>query len=231
MTDDGMMTLQEVAGYLQLSKSTVQHLMQRGELPANKMSGQWRVVRAELDDWLKSRMQTSPESLRAARLPEDGELPPLSVLIRPELMVLDIAPGTKEAVLGALVAPLVAEGLVADGPAYVQALVQREEMVSTAVGQGIALPHVRHPKDNPTAGPLVVAGRCPRGTDFAAIDGEPVLLFWLVVARDEVAHVRIMAMLARLIHQPSIVGRCLRARTPAEIVAVFATRELPPPRD
>ena len=59
--DDGLRTLTEIAEYLRVSEKTVVRLVQAGELPGTKVASQWRFVRADVDDWLSSRMYNRPK--------------------------------------------------------------------------------------------------------------------------------------------------------------------------
>jgi len=225
MADDSILTLVEVASYLKVAEKTVLRMVHRNELPSVKVGNQWRFSRSVIDEWLHTRMQTGMDSPPGDAGAGASTLPPISRMMRDDLVVMHMTPGTKEQVLTQLVRPVVAAGLTDDATGLLDKLLQREQMVSTAVGQGIAFPHVRHPQDNPVEGPLLVVGRCSPGTDFAAPDHDPVMLFVLVCARNEVVHVRLMAALARLMHQRNLLTPCIKARDAAGLIAVFAARE------
>ena len=49
---DALMTIEEVASYLRLSKDTVYRMVQKGRIPASKVGTQWRFRRADVDQWL-----------------------------------------------------------------------------------------------------------------------------------------------------------------------------------
>lgn len=221
-----IMTLAEVADYLKVGEKTITRMVQRQELPGVKVGNQWRFLRSVIDDWLMSRLQTSDEDDRAVLIEQDDN-PPVSRLLSPLLVDLEIEPGPKPAILRQLVNCLVRQEIIEseDAETYVDRLMHRELMVSTAVGNGIAFPHVRHPHQNPAEGPLVVLGRCSEGADYDAPDGEPVYLFFLVCSRSEVSHVRILRSLARLLPSSRLISRCLRANTPDKLISAFIRRE------
>jgi len=227
MPDGEVMTLTEVADYLKVAEKTVLRMVHRNELPSVKVGNQWRFLRTVIDEWLRRRMQANGDGALASLPREEPEQGPAPVarLMVPERTVLALTPGTKEAVLSQLAECLRTSGVPGADRGYLEKLMQRERMVSTAIGHGIALPHARHPEDNPVEGPLVVVGRCLPGTDFAAPDGELVYLFFLVLARADVHHVRVMARLARLLNHASVVAQCLKARTTQELLGVFIARE------
>lgn len=62
MTTDRWLTLDELAGYLKLSRSKLYRLAQRGEVPASKVGSQWRFDRHEIDDWIKSQRPGADDS-------------------------------------------------------------------------------------------------------------------------------------------------------------------------
>jgi len=90
---------------------------------------------------------------------------------------MNVQPGTKEEVLRQLVQPLVEHEFVKDGEDFVIKLMEREQMISTALGRGIAFPHVRRPREVQAVQPVLEIGICRQGTDFEALDGEKTSLF------------------------------------------------------
>jgi len=58
---DKWMTLEEVAIYLQVSKDTIYRLIQKGEIPASKVSNLWRFKKEEIDEWMKFNRNKSSE--------------------------------------------------------------------------------------------------------------------------------------------------------------------------
>src|SRR3989304_9808030 len=100
-----VMTLEEVAEYLQVSEKSVLRMAQSGKIPAAKVASQWRFVRSVIDDWLMAQMEI-PSVRSAPTRKEPPKLPSLTQLIPPTIMNLDISPDTKENVLKQLVDPL-----------------------------------------------------------------------------------------------------------------------------
>jgi PTS system nitrogen regulatory IIA component len=220
-----IMTLGEVAAYLKLAQKTVLRLVHRGEIPCFKVASQWRFLRTVIDDWMLARIQGLPSS-ELARLIE-GEQPavPVSRLLRPELIRLDIQPASKEEVLRQLIEPLLAAGIIAAAGPYLEKLMMREHMASTGVGKGVALPHLRHPGENPPGGPYLVLGVCRQGTDFLALDGGKSYLFALLCADSEIVHLRIMAALALLLRRGDLVEAMAAAHDGREIINLVLREE------
>jgi len=103
-----------------------------------------------------------------------------------------------------------------DHARLVQALEDRERLNSTALGDGVAIPHGK------LAGvKRVVAafGRSPQGIDFSSLDGKPTHLFFLLVAPEDSAgaHLKALARISRLLKDESFRSRLLRANDAAEL--------------
>lgn len=99
-----------------------------------------------------------------------------SAAIRPELAAQD-----KEGVIRELAGALVASGEVAeeDLEGIVGAIMKREELGSTGIGRGVAVPHTKHPSVEKLVGTVGVSAE---GVDFSSLDGENVQLFFLLVS-------------------------------------------------
>jgi excisionase family DNA binding protein len=62
---DKWLTIEELSGYLKMSRSKLYQMAQKGELPGSKIGTQWRFDRDEVDDWMKSLRQTAPQKASA----------------------------------------------------------------------------------------------------------------------------------------------------------------------
>jgi mannitol/fructose-specific phosphotransferase system IIA component (Ntr-type) len=85
-------------------------------------------------------------------------------------------------------------------------------MVTTGIGRGVAIPHLRHPKENPGGGPRMVVGICKAGTDYESMDGRMTHLFFLLVSDSEVVHLRVMAKLNQILREGDFVARLTNAK-------------------
>jgi nitrogen PTS system EIIA component len=108
--------------------------------------------------------------------------------------------------------------------AILDVLVQREKLGSTAVGNGIAIPHGKLAKIERLFG---LFARLARPIDFEALDGQPVDLIFLLLAPESAGadHLKALARVARLLRDPDIVHK-LRASHDAE--ALYAVLALSP---
>lgn len=222
---DEILTLGEAAAYLKLGERTIQRMIQRSEIPCARVGGQWRFLRSVLDDWLLSRMQVLPRNELAPFLDATSGIVRVSPLIDREAVVDRIEPGTPGEVLRQLVAPLVRRGIVSDADQYVRLLLAREQLSSTALGQGVAVPHVRRPAENPEGAPAVLLGLCRAGTDFGAFDGRPVHLFFLLGATSEVIHLRLLKRIMLVFRDADVLDALLACDSAEELVDTFSRAE------
>jgi mannitol/fructose-specific phosphotransferase system IIA component (Ntr-type) len=148
-------------------------------------------------------------------------------VIPPEAVVLGLGAGEKPAIVRTLVSRLVASGHLqaADEAPIVDAILSHEGLVSTGIGNGIAVPNCRTSAVAEFVGALGVE---PAGVPFGSLDGRPVFAVFVLVApldrRDQYFDV-----LGRVAAIGTDTGRRLRlqaARTPAEAHAVL--REFDP---
>ena len=132
-----------------------------------------------------------------------------------KLVDLALPAGGTEAVLRRLVDRLHAVGIIGNSEDALSRLVERENVMSTGIGGGIAIPHARTPEVNRT---VVVLGRSLQGVEFDAIDGEPVEVVFLILGPPESSaeHVKVLARIARLVKQPEFHAAVLKAETAEE---------------
>jgi len=108
--------------------------------------------------------------------------------------------------------------------AILEILLQREKLGSTAVGNGVAIPHGKLAK---LGGLFGLFARLNRPIDFEALDGQPVDLVFLLLAPEAAGadHLKALARVARLLRDPEI-ARKLRESRDAD--ALFAVLAMPP---
>ncbi len=124
----------------------------------------------------------------------------ISEFLREKAITTSLRAADKPGVIREMVQLLVKSGDVkaADVDRFVEVLLAREALGSTGIGQGVGIPHG---KSN-CVGQLVGAfGIAPRGVNFEALDGEPVYLFFLLVAPEDAAgpHLKALARISRLL--------------------------------
>jgi PTS system nitrogen regulatory IIA component len=140
----------------------------------------------------------------------------LGTLTRTELIFSELPGGEGTQILRALADRIAAQGLVRSPEELFQKLWEREQLGSTGIGSGIAIPHCK--LANLKKG-VVAIGLAPDGVDFGAVDGQPVRLFFVVVSPVEspAEHLQILAAISRWIKTGQHAQRILELRDPAAI--------------
>lgn len=106
-----------------------------------------------------------------------------------------------------------------------RALQEREQLCSTGIGDGIALPHARNALVGLVDQTVIVFGRHPAGIPFGAIDDVPARLFFLLVAPTVNQHLQVLARLSRLLRDPKLRQNLLRAERPDKVIALIREAE------
>ena len=150
----------------------------------------------------------------------------LRSLVHPELIFPDLEVIDREEVLRTLSEKMEGVGAVPDADRLYLELEKREELGSTGIGGGVAIPHCKLKK---LSGVVVAVATSRGGIDFDAADGAPVRLFFVVVSPQNEAteHLKALAAISRLVKEPGNVDRLLKAST-AEAVLEVLEEEAPP---
>jgi mannitol/fructose-specific phosphotransferase system IIA component (Ntr-type) len=151
----------------------------------------------------------------------------LGELLAPAMIKLDLTGMNANAVLEELVdlIPGVQEEPSVRGK-LLKALHDREQLHSTGIGDGVALPHARNALVGLVDNPVIVFGRHSIGIPFGAIDGKPAQLFFLLVAPSVTQHLAVLARLSRVLRDPRLRQNLLAAGTSSDVLKTINDAEL-----
>lgn len=132
----------------------------------------------------------------------------LHTLTRPELIFPNLPGHDTRSILRAFSERLAEQGLVESSDELFDKLHEREQLGSTGIGEGVAIPHCKLKGINEVVLAVATSGE---GVDFAAVDAEPVKLFFLVLSplRDPAAHLRALATISKWVKANRHVERIL----------------------
>ena len=223
VTSDTIMTLAEVSIFLKVGERTVLKMVHCEEIPAVRIGNQWRFVKSAIDEWLNSKLPVARRDALTRLIEVADTAVPLSRLIIPRYIDLAIERGTIVEVLDQLTRPFVHIGDISTDvqKRLVEDLVYRESILTTAIDEGVAFPHLRTPSDNPIPGPLIHVGRCDAGTDFGSQNGKPAFIFFFICTSSITVHLRVMARLAQAVKDFGLTKRIMDAQNGEEVLAVF----------
>ncbi|MBX0299069.1 fructose PTS transporter subunit IIA [Cryobacterium sp. 1639] len=170
-----------------------------------------------------------------ARAPEPAptapptEAPHATVLdyIDERTIALDIDETDRDSVIRRLATMMATTGIVLDVDAVVQAALDREEISTTGIGEGIAIPHAATPS---CTAPLLGFARSRSGVDWNSLDGAPATLIFMIAVPETgvgTEHLKVLAHLSRSLMTPSFRDEIERAPTAADVLAALAASVRP----
>lgn len=144
-------------------------------------------------------------------------------LLKPEAITLGLDILTKSDAINALVGLHAAAGNLKDKDAYKEAILAREEQGTTAIGDGIAVPHA---KTSAVKAPALSAITVPGGVDYGAPDGKPSdLLFMIAATEDGDVHLEILSRLMVMLMDADFAAALRAAKTPQEFLDIINKQE------
>ena len=143
----------------------------------------------------------------------------LSKFCEESLVSFNINATTKEAVIEELVNLAATSNMVKDRDQLMADIKEREELVTTGVGYGVAFPHA---KTKSVKGIVIAFGRSETGIEFDAMDHKPVNLFFLIAAPEDAigAHLNVMARLSFLMKAVDNRQKLMEATSPGDVLAL-----------
>ncbi|MGN0891947.1 MAG: PTS sugar transporter subunit IIA [Oligosphaeraceae bacterium] len=224
-----ILTLKELAEYLRVNERTILRMINTGKIQGAKIGGQWRFNGSQIDQvfFPGSASESSPleaeESSSIISHPQIGI--PVSRVMSEDRILLDLKGQTKEEVIKELTGDRLLYGLVLDVEDLRAKCLQREQVLSTGVGEGIAIPHPRDPIPTLRASAAVIYGYSKEGVDFNAPDGKPVHMFFLVCSQNIELHLHLMGCMARLLKSSAFVEKLPKCQSGAEVIKLVMEHE------
>ncbi len=134
--------------------------------------------------------------------------------------IIDLQGATKRDILEEMIEVISQAPEVTDKKAFFDAILEREKIMSTGIGIGIAVPHVKIPavKDF-----VMALGRVPGGVDFDSLDGKPVYLVIMIgaSAKQKDQFLRVLAKVSLLFKNEEFRRAVMNASGPEEVMALF----------
>ncbi len=148
----------------------------------------------------------------------------LSKFCGEDLIAFELRAQTKDEVIKELVDLASKSKLLKDAGQLLKDILEREKLVTTGVGYGVAFPHA---KSKAIRGIIISFGRSKTGIDFDSMDKKPVHLFFLIAAPEDAigAHLNVMARLSYLMKSEKNRGKLMKIKSPRELLEVLDSVE------
>ncbi len=207
--EDDILTLEEVAKYLRVSERTVYDWAQKGEIPSGKIGTVWRFKKSEIVKWVNERLSSS----KAA--PADMSVLVKNILSPERIVFLNHA--TKHDALVQLSDVLATAPQIKNGRELQEEILKREDLMSTALGCGIAIPHVRLS----SVTDLVMAVGISKTDiiDFQPIDDTPVRILIMIAAayNQHSYYLQTLSFFSSKLKSQELRDSLLRAESPMDV--------------
>ena len=171
--EDDILTIEEVAKYLRVSERTVYDWAQKGEVPSGKIGTVWRFKKSEIEKWVNERLSSGTKAVAP------GNQIQVKNILSPDRIIF-LNHSTKHDALLELAANLSTAPQVKYSDELAVEILKREDLMSTAIGRGIAIPHVR--LSSVTDLVMSVGISKVDIIDFQTIDDTPVRLLFMIAA-------------------------------------------------
>lgn len=149
----------------------------------------------------------------------------LSNIIKEKNVLLEMKAQKKDEALAELATYLKKQKLINHEKEIIEKLLQREALGSTALGEGIAIPHC---KARGIKNPILMVGISRNGVNFEAPDGQPVKVFFLLITSpdDPSLNLQILALIAQLVKKsPELKSKLLAAEDVREVLEIIRQQE------
>jgi nitrogen PTS system EIIA component len=215
--DDDILTIEEVARYLRVSERTVYDWAQKGEIPSGKIGTVWRFKKNEIERWVNERLSSN----RSAGV---FSVVQIQNILSPD-RILFLSYAKKRDALVALAENLAGAPQIKSRQELVAEILRREELMSTAIGRGIAIPHVRLS----SVTDLVVSVGVSQVDiiDFQSLDDVPVrLLFMIAAAYNQHAYyLQTLSFFSSKLKNGDLRASLISAKTPQEVYSLLVSQD------
>lgn len=148
----------------------------------------------------------------------------ISDLLKKEIMIMELAADNKIDAINEMIAKLKEKKMISDEELFREEIMNREELSSTGLGDGIAMPHAKTKAVNT---PCVLFARSEKGIDYDSLDGQPAHLFFMIAAEDGAnnTHIETLANLSKLLLKANFIEKLRKAKNPDEVIELVEAGE------
>ncbi len=211
------LSMRDLTKLLDVAESTVSRWIKHRGLPAQQLGGQYRVNRAELLEWATANLVRVSLDL-FDHLEADAEAAPsLAEALEAGGIHYRLPDTSKDCALRALVQVLPLPESV-DRDLLLRLFHAREASASTAIGDGIAVPHVRNPIVLHVSRPSVTLAFLEKPVEFGALDGKPVHVLFSIISPTNRSHLQLLSRLSFAMHDHGLREAVVRRAPCADIL-------------
>jgi nitrogen PTS system EIIA component len=218
------LSVKDVAELLNVSEKTIYRMIKDETIPCFRVGGQWRFDRGEIASWIEDTREFHHDSGGRGAVSDD-EYISVTDMLRRGGIYYHVAGETKEAAVMSCLERIKTAIPQIDIKRLFDAIIERENLCSTAIGNGIAFPHPRPFREFTASLSSVALCRLARSIPFGALDNEDVDTLFLIFPKSERRFLRIQAKLSRLLKDEDVITAVKRNTTADDLYAVFSGKE------
>lgn len=235
-----ILTLKELAEYLKLNERSIQRMIKTGQIEGKKIGGQWRFSGSQIDRlFFPDKPVKGEDAVELSELAQSTLKIPISRLVTEDRIILDMKATNMDEAIKELTPSSIFNRLVLDIESLREKCLDREKLLNTGVGNGIAIPHTRDTITTLSTSGCIVIGRSKAGVNYTKnfeeadgktiestpADKKPIHLFFLIIAQNIQLHLHMMGKIAMLASNKSFIKTCNTAQDPKEIIRAIMETE------
>ncbi len=148
----------------------------------------------------------------------------LSEILKADLIKIPLQKTDKKEIILEMIDTLSAAGKIQDREKVMQSVLEREQMMSTGIGNGVAIPHG---KSNAVQELVVALGIAPQDVNFEALDGKPVRIVFMLVGPENSSsvHIKMLSRISRLLNQAAFRKKLIESPSNADAITLIIEEE------
>ena len=213
MGEPEILTIEEVAKLLRVSERTVYEWAQKGTIPGGKIGTSWRFKRSDIERWIDEQLSTRKKKVIAHPVAVSDVLTPDRVVI--------MNSEHKENALRAIADVLSHAPEVKNHDELEKEIFHREELMSTGIGFGVGVPHVR--LDSVSNLAMAVGVSRTDIADYGSLDGKPVRIICMIAAGryQHARYIKLLAEISSILKEDSVRDELLSAPDAASVFDIM----------
>jgi len=221
MKKEKKLDIQEVAALLQIPAEKVERWVQQGQIPCKFKKNQCYFRKKDILEWARTHDLMMFDKQEEGKSPEETPLSLRAGIARGGVH-FDLGGNDSTAIFENAVASITFPDHV-DKQDVIDALIDREEIASTGIGRGVAIPHPRQPLAIEL--PLVPVFFLKESIDFRSIDGKPVSVLFFMFSPSTQVHLKLLSKLSFFLRNAPFLEDLKSCRTQKEVLDLIETFE------
>ena len=209
---DNVVSISEAAELLKVGDDAIHEMLAKGVIKRIGTGKKIKIDKSSINNWITNLKPKDEEYLALKRV-----ICHFQDFFKPEYIYMDFATENKYDAIEKMSKRAKDLRIVKDHRWLYEIVVAREELVSTAVGKGIALLHPRNMHPTKISAPTVLFGRSEAGVEFDAFDHKPVNIFFLLLLHTDKQHLFSLSFITKFIMHPENIKVLNEANNPEAI--------------